>query len=56
MAEGAPEDIVRVSASHTGKYLKPVLEAHARRTGKELRNGTAAKAGRGRKVSSDLLG
>jgi len=56
VAEGAPEDIVRVPASHTGRYLKPVLEAHARRSGKEPRDGAAAKAGRGRKVSNDLLG
>ncbi len=54
VAEGAPEDIVRAPASHTGKYLKPVLEAHAQRRGKDARPGNGAKARR--KVSSDLLG
>ncbi len=27
VAQGTPEDIVRVKASHTAKYLEPVLEA-----------------------------
>ena len=30
VAEGAPEDIVKVEASYTGKFLKPVLEENGR--------------------------
>ena len=26
IAEGTPEDIVKVKASHTGKFLKPLLK------------------------------
>ncbi|CAG0998544.1 UvrABC system protein A [Burkholderiales bacterium] len=52
VAEGTPEDIVKVAASHTGRYLKPVLDAHAKRAGRA----TPAPPARGRKVSSDLLG
>lgn len=26
MAEGTPEDVVKVKASYTGHYLKPLLE------------------------------
>ncbi len=55
VAEGAPEDIVKVAASHTGRYLKPVLAAAAARAG---RAAPPARAGttRGRKASGDLLG
>ena len=28
IAQGTPEDIVRVAESHTGRFLKPVLEGH----------------------------
>ena len=52
VAEGTPEDVARVPASHTGHYLKPVLAAHAKRPS---RSPTTAAA-RGRKVSGDLLG
>jgi excinuclease ABC subunit A len=31
VAQGTPEEIVTVAASHTGRYLKPVLDAHKRR-------------------------
>ena len=31
IAEGPPEEIVKVEASYTGHYLKPVLDAHAAR-------------------------
>ncbi len=31
VAQGTPEEIVTVAASHTGRYLKPVLDAHRRR-------------------------
>jgi excinuclease ABC subunit A len=55
VAEGSPEDVVRVAASHTGRYLKPVLEQHGRR-GAKPPAATTAKAGRGGKVSRDLLG
>ncbi|MEO8486356.1 MAG: excinuclease ABC subunit UvrA, partial [Betaproteobacteria bacterium] len=56
VAEGPPEAIAKASGSHTGRYLRPVLEANARRAGKDARDDVAAKSGRGRKVSSDLLG
>jgi len=26
IAEGTPEDVVKVKASHTGKFLKPLLK------------------------------
>jgi excinuclease ABC subunit A len=60
IAEGPPEEIVKVAASYTGRYLKPVLDAHAARRGRDAapavassRNGRAA---RNRKASGDLLG
>ncbi|HEX9301588.1 MAG TPA: excinuclease ABC subunit UvrA [Casimicrobiaceae bacterium] len=60
IAEGPPEEIVKVAASYTGRYLKPVLDAHAARRGRDnapavasSRNGRAA---RNRKASGDLLG
>jgi len=60
IAEGPPEEIARSPASYTGRYLKPVLDAHEGRRGRETgRAATAAGAARGRrgrKVSGDLLG
>ena len=56
IADGPPEDIVRVSASYTGRYLKPVLDAEAKRRGVDAARATPARATRGRKVSGDLLG
>jgi len=54
IAEGPPEDVAKAAGSHTGRYLKPVLDAHAREAGKAQAAGS--KAGRARKVASDLLG
>ena len=31
VAFGTPEDVAQVDASHTGRYLKPILEKHARK-------------------------
>jgi len=62
LVEGPPEEIAKTPASYTGRYLKPVLDAHA---GRRVRGGAAAaqsgmpaapRAGRGRKASGDLLG
>ncbi|HZQ63129.1 MAG TPA: hypothetical protein VFC24_17365, partial [Casimicrobiaceae bacterium] len=58
IAEGPPEEIAKSAASHTARYLAPVLQAHgsSRRTKNgEVPNG-AARAARGRKVSGDLIG
>ena len=55
VAEGSPEEVVKVAASHTGRYLKPALEAHARHAAKSPA-GASPKPVRGRKVASDLLG
>ena len=55
VAEGSPEEVVKVAASHTGRYLEPALEAHARNATKSS-EGASPKAVRGRKVASDLLG
>jgi excinuclease ABC subunit A len=53
IAEGPPETIASTAESYTGHYLKPVLDAEAKRRG----NGEApARPARGRKVSGDLLG
>jgi len=57
VAAGAPEDVARSGASHTGRYLKPVLESEAKRRTKGLSGSSPARASRGRKASSgDLLG
>ena len=60
IAEGPPEDIVKVAASHTGRYLQPVLEAHAARRVRDSRGAVApareGRAARTRKASGDLLG
>ncbi|MBK6803837.1 MAG: excinuclease ABC subunit UvrA [Betaproteobacteria bacterium] len=55
VAEGSPEEVAKVAASHTGRYLKPALEAHARHAAKSPA-GASPKPVRGRKVASDLLG
>ncbi len=53
IAQGAPEDIVRVAGSHTGRYLKPVLDAHAARAAREA---GAPRGTRGRpRKPGDLL-
>ncbi|MFO1282799.1 MAG: excinuclease ABC subunit UvrA [Burkholderiales bacterium] len=53
VAQGTPEDVVKVAASYTGRYLKPVLEAHAKRGPKAA---PAARNGKARAARSDLLG
>ncbi|MBK8690040.1 MAG: excinuclease ABC subunit UvrA [Betaproteobacteria bacterium] len=57
VAQGSPEDIVAVAGSHTGRYLKPVLDAHAAR---RLREGAATpvapRGAKARKAARDLLG
>jgi excinuclease ABC subunit A len=59
IAEGPPEEIAKVAASYTGRYLRPVLDAHSAR---RARDGAAVAAarpagetGRKRKASGDLL-
>jgi excinuclease ABC subunit A len=37
VATGTPEDIVKVEASYTGRYLKPVLERDRERTNKRIK-------------------
>jgi excinuclease ABC subunit A len=54
IAEGTPERVAQTPASHTGRYLGPVLQAAARAP-KAQGTTSAARNGR-RKVSSDLLG
>jgi excinuclease ABC subunit A len=55
IAEGPPEEIVKVAASHTGRYLKPVLDAHhGRRSRAADAAGTAPP--RTRRRAGDLLG
>jgi excinuclease ABC subunit A len=55
IAEGPPEDIVKVAASYTARHLKPVLERHARR-GAAVTPVEARANGRGKKAAADLLG
>jgi excinuclease ABC subunit A len=47
IAEGPPEAVATNSASYTGHYLKPVLDAEAKRRGAA----PPVRTGRGRKVS-----
>ncbi len=54
IAQGPPETVAATAASYTGSYLKPVLDAEAKRRGKSA--GVTPRPPRGRKVSSDLLG
>ena len=60
IAAGPPDEIVKVAASHTGRYLRPVLDAHAARRGRESApagpRSASARAARGRKASGDLIG
>ncbi|MEP7182548.1 MAG: excinuclease ABC subunit UvrA, partial [Betaproteobacteria bacterium] len=51
VAVGPPEDIVKVAASFTGRYLKPVLDAQSPRGA-----APAPRGARARKASGDLLG
>ncbi len=43
IAEGTPEDVADVEASHTGRYLKPILERTARTTTRKRRRAGAAQ-------------
>ncbi len=62
IAEGPPDEIVKVAASYTGRYLKPVLDAHERRRGRAsdakriALPPDGARPRKGRKASGDLLG
>ncbi|MCC7218988.1 MAG: excinuclease ABC subunit UvrA, partial [Burkholderiales bacterium] len=52
VAQGTPETVAVTPASYTGHYLKPVLDAEAKRRGKVE---PAPRAPRGRKAAGDLL-
>ncbi len=54
VAEGPPEEIVRVAQSYTGSHLRPALEAHEARRAKQPES--PSRGVRGRKASGDLLG
>ena len=54
IAEGPPEEIVKVAASYTARHLRPVLERHARRGA--VTPAQARANGRGKKAAADLLG
>jgi excinuclease ABC subunit A len=62
VAAGTPEEIAQSPGSYTGRYLKPVLDAHAGRRargGPAGRDGAATASARGarrRRASGDLLG
>ena len=56
IAAGSPDDVVKIAASYTGRYLKPVLDAEAKRRGSAHADAAPARVPRGRKVSGDLLG
>jgi excinuclease ABC subunit A len=53
IAEGAPEAIAQATASYTGHYLRPVLDAQSAR---KARAAEATPAARRRKTAGDLLG
>jgi excinuclease ABC subunit A len=40
VARGTPEDIAKNPASHTGRYLKAVLDGRAQRAGRSQRAAT----------------
>jgi excinuclease ABC subunit A len=54
VAEGPPELIAKTPASHTGRYLKPVLDANTAPLQQAANDAT--RGSRARKASSDLLG
>jgi excinuclease ABC subunit A len=58
IAEGPPEEIVKVEASYTGRYLKRALDAASTRKGRAVQSGAAslARAARGGKATGELLG
>jgi len=53
IAQGAPEDVARVEASFTGRYLAPALEPATRSEGSDRSKRPRSAAAR--KVSGDLL-
>ncbi len=61
VAEGTPEDVVKVEASHTGRYLAPVLATQTLRSTRKTEgprgNGSDQRPPlrRGRKAAGDLL-
>ncbi len=55
VAEGAPEEIVRVESSHTAQALRKVLSRRAVKSGGRKRAGTAASAGPIVRVAADEL-
>jgi excinuclease ABC subunit A len=62
LVEGPPDEVAKTAGSYTGRYLKPVLDAHVgrRARGDGAPRDTAlpstSRTGRGRKASGDLLG
>ena len=53
VAQGTPEDVAKSPASHTGRYLKPVLDQGTKRP---VRTGArAGRAPKSSKVGGDLL-
>ena len=56
IAAGPPEEIAKAPQSYTGRYLKPVLDADARRRDAAASSVAPARPSRSRKVSGDLLG
>ena len=55
IAEGPPEEIVKVAASYTAHHLKPVLERHARRGVAVTPVQARANGRHGKKAAADLL-
>jgi excinuclease ABC subunit A len=55
IAEGPPDKVAATAGSHTGRYLKPVLEAQPGRAAKSRETAAAPARNGRRKVSSDLL-
>ncbi len=52
IAEGTPEDVAEVEASHTGRFLKPILERTARTTTRASGRQPAAKRSTGSQSAS----
>ena len=45
VATGTPEDVIKVEASYTGSYLKPILERDRERTIQQQRTAEGVAAG-----------
>jgi excinuclease ABC subunit A len=58
IAEGPPEEIVKVDASYTGRYLKRALDAATTRKGRAAPSAASAlpHTARSGKASGELLG